>query len=202
MGRQLQRLDLDGLLFASIPILMFAVPTIYLHLNYYIKNIGLEMAIDDIGEQISFVKNGNEHVFKISNIKCVEQHLGIYYRNRIDFAGRRIAPWTPYGYFLLKFDNGNQFYVTCLMVDVTSPPFDITHTYFRFFPYLRKGFNLLEKRKVANEDYENQISFYKSNFKLHSQEELKEKIVNEKTYEKAAVEAARQLLKSKFETTI
>ena len=162
----------------------------------------MKMAIDNIQGQILFLKNGKEYLFKISDIKAVEQNLGIYYQNNQDFVGRRIAPWTSYGYLLLTFRNGSKFYITSLMVDIVNPPLETSYTYFRFFPYLKKGVDISEKRSNALKDYENEISFYRSNFKLHSQEQLKEKIRNKNTYEKAAVEAARQLLKSKFGTIV
>lgn len=203
LGGQIKHLEPNGLLFASVPLLlMFAIPTFYLHLRYYFKNIGLQMTIDDIGGKISLMQNGREQLFNISSIKSVEQNLGIYYKNNQDFAGRRIAPWTPYGYVLLKFNNGSEFYITSLMIDIVNPPLEITHIYFRFFPYFKKGVDISEKRTISEKDYRNEISYYKSSFKLHTQEQLTEKIRNEKTYEKAAVEAARQLLKSKFDSTV
>lgn len=202
-GGQIKHLDSNGLLFASVPILiMFAIPTFYLHLTYYFKNIGLQMTIDDISGKIFLMQNGREYLFKISNIKSVEQNLGIYYKNNQDFAGRRIVPWTPYGYLLLKFNNGSEFYITSLMIDIVNSPLEITHTYFRFFPYIKKSVDISERRNIADKDYENEISYYKSCFEFHTQEQLAEKIKNEKTYEKAAVEAARQLLKLKFDSTV
>jgi len=191
------------LIFSVAPfVIILFFPIAYLHLSYYLKNVGMKMAIDNIQGQILFLKNGKEYLFKISDIKAVEQNLGIYYQNNQDFVGRRIAPWTSYGYLLLTFRNGSKFYITSLMVDIVNPPLETSYTYFRFFPYLKKGVDISEKRSNALKDYENEISFYRSNFKLHSQEQLKEKIRNKNTYEKAAVEAARQLLKSKFGTIV
>lgn len=177
-----------------IILLPFIGPAIFLHISYYIENVGLRIIIDESKDTLIVSKSGKEHVYHFADVILVEQHLAIYYRNRIDHAARRFAPWTPYGYLLLKFNDGEEVYLSCLMLDVLNSPIGITHTYFRFFPYMKPGVEFSEQRATAHENYKNEISHYKSNFKNHSDQQLNEKIINWKTYEKAAVEAARQLL--------
>ncbi|SDL35592.1 hypothetical protein SAMN05421820_101230 [Pedobacter steynii] len=80
------------------------------------------------------------------------------------------------------------------MLDVFNPPILVNHTYFRCFPYMKSGLEFSKRRVVVKENYENKISQFKSTFKHHSNQQLNEKIINRKTYDKAAVEAARQLL--------
>lgn len=191
----------EGLILVAIFALVFVAPAIFLHISYYIKNFGLKIIIDESQNTLILSKSGKEHFYHFSDIISTEQHLAIYHKNRIDRLNRRIAPWTPYGYLLLKFNDGLQVYVTSLMLDVLNPPITTTHTYFRFFPYMKSGIEFSKKRIVVNENYENKISQYKSTFNQHSDRQLNEKIINSKTYDKAAVEAARRVLASRSSTT-
>ncbi|MCD0490598.1 hypothetical protein LPB86_20335 [Pedobacter sp. MC2016-14] len=184
----------EGLMVGAIPVLIFIAPAIFLHISYYIKNSGLKIVIDENQSTLIVSKSGKEHFYNFSDLILVEQHLAIYHRNRIDHINRKIVPWASYGYLLLKFNDGLQLYVTSLMLDVLKPPIITTHTYFRLFPYMKSGIDFSKKRVIVNENYENKISQYKLTFKHHSDQQLNEKIINRKTYDKSAVEAARLVL--------
>lgn len=187
-------INLGGLMLLATPVLLFVGPAIYLHISYYLENFRLKVIIDERQNTLILNKSGKEQAYHFSNLISVEQHLAIYYKNRIDHVSRREAPWTPYGYLLLKFNDGLEVYVTSLMLDVVHPPIIPTHTYFRYFPYMKAGIEFSKRRVAVIEYYENEISQYKSNFKNHTDQQLNEKLINWKTYDKAAVEAARQLL--------
>ena len=184
----------EGLIPGAILVLIFVAPAAFLHITYYTENFGLKIVIDESQNTLMLSKSGKAHSYRFSDIISVEQHLAIYHKNRIDRLSRREAPWTPYGYLLVKFNDGLQVYVTSLMLDVLNPPVMTTHTYFRFFPYMKSGIEFSKKRIVVNKEYENKISQYKVTFNHHSDRQLNEKIINSKTYDKAAVEAARQVL--------
>lgn len=190
----------EGLMVGAILALIFVAPAVFLHISYYIENFGLKIIIDESQNTLMVSKSGKVHSYSFSDIILAEQHLAIYHKNRIDHLNRRIAPWTPYGYLFLKFNDGLQVYVTSLMLDVLNPPITTTHTYFRFFPYMKSGIEFSKKRIVVNENYENKISQYKATFNHHSDRQLNEKIINSKTYDKAAVEAARQVLATRSST--
>lgn len=187
----------DGFMIGVIPLLIFIAPAIFLHISYYIENLGLKIIIDESRNKLIVSKSGKEQAYSFSDVISVEQHLAIYHKNRIDHLSRLETPWTPYGYLLLRFNDGLQVYVTSLMLDISNPPIIINHTYFRIFPYMKSGIEFSKRRIIVNDNYENKISQFKSTFKHHSDQQLKEKILNRKTYDKAAVEAARQLLSTR-----
>ena len=192
---QSNRFDVNAYAIGAGPLfLMVLAPTLYLHITYYIKNAGLSVIIDESQHLFKIIHSDHDLLQTFSNIISVEQHLGIYYRNRIDNAARRIAPWTPYGYLVIKLKDGEQICLTSLMIDIHNPPFKPTHTYFRFFPYLKPGIEMNEKRLIIRDRFQNEVSSYKATFKNHSNEQLNEKISNQRTYAKSAVEAARQVL--------
>jgi len=147
---QKEEFNLRAFMFGALPIfLIFFTPALYLHMTYYFKNFGQKIIVDESQSRLTVVKYGKQFTYSYSNIISVEQHLGIFYRNRIDRVGRRLAPWTPYGYIEIKLDNGLRFQMTSLMVDI------------------------------------------------HTDQQLKEKIMNAKTYNKASVEASKQLLNNR-----
>jgi len=198
LNSQNEKFSLHAFIFGVLPIfLIFFAPALYLHMTYYFKNFGQKITVDESQSKLTVVKYEKQFSYCYSNIVIVEQHLGIFYRNRIDRLGRRLTPWTPYGYIEIKLDNGLRFQMTSLMVDIQNPPFVITHTYFRFFPYLKTQEEISEKRTTLNEKYKNEISYYKATFKNHTDQQLKEKIIHAKTYKKASVEASKQLLNNR-----
>lgn len=173
---------------------MLFFPPLYLHITYYFENIGLEIKIDELSNMLTILKGRKEYVYSLSNIISVERSLGLYYKDRIRFSRREFDSWTPYGYLTIKLNDGLSFRLTCLMIDIHNPPFQTTHTFFRFFPYLTVGKKFSEKRAIVKQNFENEISNYKSTFKNYSNRQLEEKIKNYKTYDKASVEASKQLL--------
>jgi len=198
LNNQNDKFSLCAFTFGVLPIfLIFFAPALYLHATYYFKNFGQKIIINESQSKLTVVKYEKQFSYCYSSIVSVEQHLGIFYRNRIDRLGRRSTPWTPYGYIEIKLDNGLHFQMTSLMVDIQNPPFAITHTYFRFFPYLKTLEEISEKRAALNEKYMNEISYYKATFKNHTDQQLKEKIINAKNYKKASVEASKQLLNNR-----
>lgn len=198
LTRQQGGFNFDAFLLVALPLfLMFIAPSIYLHLTYYIKNFGQKIIVNQSQNRLTIIEHGKQHCYNYSSIISIEQHLGLYYRNRIDRQGRRLAPWTPYGYLIIKLENGLYIQLTCLMIDIQNPPFVITHTYFRFFPRLKTQKKMSEKRAAVTQNFGNEISHYKATFKNHTTQQLKEKINNASRYNKASVEASKQLLRSR-----
>jgi hypothetical protein len=160
------------------------------------------MKVDRAKNTLVIIQRGKVDFYHISSIISAERHLGIYYRNKIDRVGRRRAPWTPYSYLDVKLSDGRRIKLTCLMIDTKNPPFRPTHTYYRFFPYLKKATTLYEKREIIKENYKNEVSYYKQTLKDLSTQRLEEKIKNFKNYSKASVEAAKQLLAARKKATL
>ncbi len=177
--------------------LFFFGPAIYLHINYLFENYKVVLSINHIAESFVLEKDGQQHSYKFSDIMSLERHLGIYYRDTVDQAGRKVAAWTPYGYLNLRLNDGKYFNLTCLMVDIQNPPFISTHTYFRFIPYAKASPPLREKREIASENFKNEVSYYEYTFKDLPNHQLEKKIKNYKSYVKAAIEASRKILESR-----
>lgn len=191
------RLDFRGIIFSNILIFILIIPALILHIDYFFENFGQKLHIDQKEGKLVLTEKGVEHEYKMTNIMSIEQHLGIYYRNKIDHMARRKATWTPYGYVLLNFDDGKQFFLTSLMGDILSFPLPITHTRFRFVPFIKTEKSFFEKRNRVNDDYLNEVAHYKYNFKELSTAQLEEKVLNIKKYQATAIEAARLLLKER-----
>ena len=181
-----------------IPLLMIASPSIYLHISYFLNDYGVRLVIDDERQKLIIFKGSEEYTYCFTDIVAIERHIGIYYRNRIDNASRRFAPWTDYGYLLLKFNDTRQFRITSLTIDVHNPPIELNHTRFRFIPFLKTENPISQTREAAKISYDNQVAYFKSNFKNQTEQQLQEKILNKHTYEPEAVEAAKQLLEQRF----
>lgn len=170
--------DFNSYALGVLPIVLITfAPTLYLHITYYLKNTGLTVKVDKGQDILTIHRSGHEQIHRFSNIVSVDQHMGIYYK---DYDHQRRMPWTSYGFLIIKLDNGEQLCLTSLMLDIQNSPFKIAHTYFKFFPYLTPGMEIHEKRMILNETFDNEVSYYKFNFKEHSDEQLKEKIVNQK----------------------
>ena len=191
------RLDFRGIIFSNILILVLMIPALILHTDYFFENFGQKLHIDQTEGKLVLNEKGVQHEYKITNVTSIERHLGIYYRNKIDRMARRESTWTPYGYILLNFDDGRQFFVTSLMGDILSFPLPITHTRFRFIPFIKTEKSFFEKRNRVNDDYLNEVAHYKYNFKELSTAQLEKKVLNSKKYQVTAIEAARQLLKER-----
>jgi|GEM_PF-6289227 len=133
-----EKIEIEELIIGLLLFIFFNLPTIYLHLSYYLENASLKIEIDTENEKINIIQSNKKLAYSFSNIILAERHLGIYYKNKIDRAGRRIAPWTPYGYILLKFDDDKTVYITALMMDIIDPPINVQETHYRFIPYFKR----------------------------------------------------------------
>lgn len=157
--------------------LLFFLPAFYLHLAYYLDNRKTILTIDTYSKRISIVKQDKEITFSFDDVHVIEQHLGIYHKNKIDHLGRLPTPWMNYGYLKLKLKNGKTFFLSSLMLDLINPPLVITLTKYRFLPYLDKQeISIEERRKWIEHDRHEKINSYMEKFADLSIETLKEKI--------------------------
>jgi hypothetical protein len=119
-----------------LALFIFLLPAFYLHITYYIQNKNALFRITD-NSQYFYSDKERELQFKLKDIDVIEQHIGIYHENNIDFANRRTAPWTNYHYIKIQLRNGEHFFLTSLMIDYKSFPMHIYTTKFRYIPYLK-----------------------------------------------------------------
>ncbi len=115
---------------------VFSLPAFYIHLTYVINNWNTILIINQGQNEFSIKTNAKYFTYKYEDIQQTELNLGIYFKNQVDNRGRKIAPWTNYGYLKLKLNDGNEFIFTSLMIDLEKIPFPISITKFRLFPVI------------------------------------------------------------------
>jgi hypothetical protein len=130
--------DLNNSLFLKFVLVcfVFSLPAFYVHLTYLINNWNTILIVNQDQNEFTIKTNAKYFTYKYENIQETELNLGIYYKNQIDNRGRKIAPWTNYGYLKLKLNDGNVFIFTSLMIDLEKMPFPISITRFRLFPII------------------------------------------------------------------
>lgn len=116
---------------------VFLLPVFYLHITYYFKNRSTTFKILDNQSRYFYSDKDKQLQFKEKDIEAIEQHIGIYYKNNIDFASRRPAFWTNYHYVKIQLKSGDYFFLTSLMIDYKCFPMHIYTSRFRFMPYLK-----------------------------------------------------------------
>jgi len=175
--------------------LVLFLPAFYLHLNYYVDNRNILLKVDPNSKRFSVKEKDSISNFPFSDIHLVEQHLGIYYKNKIDRRGRWTLPWSGYGYLKVELRNGRTYFFSSLMLNAEIPPLPISKTVYRFFPVIRRRtMSVLEKENRKVVERQEKFNNYLEQFGKLSREALQEKVDNEKRYEPEAVAAARKLL--------
>ncbi|WP_178984256.1 hypothetical protein [Winogradskyella helgolandensis] len=181
-------------------VFVFNLPAILLLINYYYHNKELTLYIDKESDVIQINKKGISTKHKLSDIESSIYNVGIYYKNKIDRNGRWSAMHSDFGYWDLKFENGDRYYISNLLIDFLHEHAFIKKTKyrFRFFPFIDKseskiGITLKQKRtkeKTLTEKFIGQ-------FKSKNEKQLLEIINNKNSYQKEAVKAATIILKNK-----
>ncbi|MBP0905621.1 hypothetical protein J8H85_17475 [Mariniflexile gromovii] len=176
------------------------IPAIVIYLNYYRENKNTKFTLDFEEEKIIITKDGIEKEYLKTEIIKSTYHLGIYYKNAIDRAGRLPMLISDFGYWDLQFKNGDRYYLSNILHDFLheAPQVPKTKYRFRFYPYINKkdtkqAINLNEKPKKEKTLTETFIE----KFKTKNDKQLREIIDNKKSYQKEAVEAAEFVLKNK-----
>ncbi len=176
--------------------LVFFLPAFLLHFNYYFQNRNTVLTVDGYSKHCSITLKKNTTNFNFDEIHLIEQHLGIYYKNKIDHVDRRAAPWSNYGYLKLKLKSGQIYFLSSLMIDIQNPPFKISQTEFRFVPFIKKEeLTIIDKRKLIEQERKYKYENYLLKFKNLPKETLQEKIDNAQKYEPKAIEACKTILK-------
>jgi len=175
--------------------LVLFLPAFYLHITYYLDNRKTSLTVDKYSKRFSITNENSTFDFAFEDIHLVEQHLGIFYKNKLDRRGRLTAPWTGYGYLKLKLKNGQTYFFSSLMLDVQIPPLPVSQTKYRFLPFIeRRELTVVEMRKWINQERQEKINNYLQTLADLPNEVLQEKVDNPKRYEPEAVAASKKLL--------
>ena len=180
----------------TIFLLIFNLPSIYLLISYYLENKDTKIEIDKDSDKIVVTKSKIVNQYKISEIKSSVYHLGIYHHNPKDDFRSFWAPHSDLAYWDLKFNNGDRYYLSNLLVDFLhdEPIFENTKTQYRAFQYIdRIDVKQEAKKKIS----ENNLRKFESKFEYKNNDELIHIVENKNDYQKEAVEAAKNLLRKK-----
>jgi hypothetical protein len=176
------------------------IPAVVIYLNYYRENKNTKFTLDFKEEKIFITKDGIEKEYSRAEIKKSTYHLGIYYKNAIDRAGRIPMLISDFGYWDLQFKNGDRYFLTNILHDFLheSPKIPKTKYRFRIYPYIKKNDNkqaINLNRKPKKEKTLTETFIEK--FKNKNENQLLEILDNRKSYQKEAVQAVEILMKRK-----
>lgn len=185
------------IIFSSI-ILIMQIPTIIIYLNYYYENRSTSFSLDWKTKQISITQEGVTKNYQKEDIKKSTYHLGIYYKNVIDSAGRIPMLISDFGYWDLEFENGDRYFLTNILHDfIHDQPFiENTKYRFRMFTYVNKS-DTKEEVELKKVKEKNLTEKFVEKFQLKSESELKEILNNKSKYQKEAVKAVEIIIKNK-----
>ncbi|WP_160130462.1 hypothetical protein [Kordia antarctica] len=178
--------------------LLLNLQTIILLIDYYVRNKETIVEIDTASKYITISKKGHFKKYEFSEIETSTYHLGIYYKQAIDNWVREYAIHSDFGYWDLKFKNGDRYYISNLIVDFLHEYAFIKKTKyrFRFFPYINTS-NSKKAVKLKRAKEKTNIEKFVEKFQSKNEKQLREILDNKTKYQKDAVKAAEIVLKRK-----
>ncbi len=189
------------LLFCCV-ILVMSVPTIAIFLNYYFENRNISFSLDWKTKQVSINQNGITKSYEKEDIEKSTYHLGIYYKNAIDGAGRLPIMISDFGYWELEFKNGDKYYLTSILHDFIhdQPFFKNTKYRFRMFTYVNKSDSkeAVELKRIKGQyATKTRKERLREIYKQKSISELEYIVENEKLYMANARKVASELIQER-----
>lgn len=113
----------DALIFLQLSIvgfLLFFIPQLILHMNYYMKNKGDIFYYDPSGQSITINHKGECASFSFGDIQLLRRFKSYpLAENRMQWF-----PWDNYNYSIIQLKNGQEFIVTSLLVPNMDLPID------------------------------------------------------------------------------
>jgi hypothetical protein len=103
-----------------VTILIFLIPQIILHINYYMRNKGDIFFYDPTGRRITINRKGESASFSFSDIELIKRFKSYpLAENRMQWF-----PWDNYNYSIIRLKNGQEFIITSLLVPNMDLPID------------------------------------------------------------------------------
>ena len=179
----------------AVSVLLINLPNLIILISYYHENKNTKVEIDS--ERILITKNGISKQYYVSEIESSVYNLGIYYKNWEDNARRIKMMNSDLAYWDLKFNNGDTFYLSNVLIDFLheEPIFENTEYRFRAFQYIDKS-DSKETIELKHIQEKRDVERFVIKLQSKSTSQLKEIIENSDDYQKEAVEAADRLLKN------
>lgn len=129
--------DID--IYLKIAVCMFLlifVPTLYVHIEYYIINYKDKLFVDFQTDKLKYFHKGKNIDFHLRDVKL----LKIYktpplIENRLPWL-----PWATYNYVIIKLNNGKKIFITCFLVNELNLniPSSKKRLVKVLFPYIRR----------------------------------------------------------------
>jgi hypothetical protein len=128
----------DTLIFLQLSILgflLFFVPQLIIHINYYMRNKGDIFLYDPVGKRITINRKGESASFLFSDIELIKRFKSYpLAENRMQWF-----PWDNYNYSNIRLKNGQEFIITSLLVPNMDLPIDSGRVKLekRFYPIVQ-----------------------------------------------------------------
>ena len=105
---------------STLVFLMFFIPQLILHINYYTKNKGDMFFYDSAGKRVTINHNGESLNFTFDDIELIKRFKSYTIaENRMQWF-----PWDSYNYSIIRLKSGQEFIVTSLLVPNLDFPID------------------------------------------------------------------------------
>jgi len=99
-------------------VLIFLIPQLIIHINYYMRNSGDIFFYDPAGRRITINRKGESASFSFNDIELIKRFKSYpLAENRMQWF-----PWDNYNYSIIRLKNGKEFIVTSLLVPYLDLP--------------------------------------------------------------------------------
>lgn len=117
-------------------VLLFCVPNIILHINYYKEDRKKKISIDFINENVTLSRNGNGKVFFLKDIVKV---VRISMRSSESNVFNTTAPWRYFYYYKIELQDGSTLFLTRFLIQNIEKVIPNLH-----YEYLQQRFPIVK----------------------------------------------------------
>lgn len=108
------------LLLSIVGFLVFFIPQLVLHINYYMKNKGDTFYYDPSGQKVTINHKGELTSFSFGDIQLLKRFKSYpLSEDRMQWF-----PWDNYNYSIIRLKNGQEYTITSLLVPNMDLPID------------------------------------------------------------------------------
>lgn len=132
--------DIEIIKILFIVFLIFLLPAIYLHIEYLLENYNTRLTIDYRNKQLNIKRGKTNYDYSFEDILESILYRSIYYKNEVDNAHRWKTVFSDYGYWFMRFNDGERFFFTSLMINISEKPLiESTETRYLFFTNIKES---------------------------------------------------------------
>jgi len=110
----------EHILWSLSIVLLFSIPTLVLHFQYYLKNKNTQLMIDYHNRSISVIQKGNVLEFTFDDIKYIRRVKELEYARR----GTYFLPWGLFNYSVIYLNDDRKIVITSYIVTDFDLPID------------------------------------------------------------------------------